>query len=104
MKKKAKTALAAVTASLLLATGLAGTANAKDVWNRGGNVLDIFHGYSTGGVFAACADVLIKRWNTEESLRQVGSNISKVIRKRARATAEVLHGELACVQVIGNRC
>ena len=35
MKKKAKTALAAVTASLLLATGLAGTANAKDVWNRG---------------------------------------------------------------------
>lgn len=49
MKKKAKTALAAVTASLLLATGLAGTANAKDVWNRGGSVLDIFHGYSTGG-------------------------------------------------------
>lgn len=35
MKKKAKTALAAVTALLLLATGLAGTANAKDVWNRG---------------------------------------------------------------------
>lgn len=35
MKKKAKTALAAVTASLLLAAGLAGTANAKDVWNRG---------------------------------------------------------------------
>ena len=34
MKKKAKTALAAVTALLLLATGLAGTANAKDVWNR----------------------------------------------------------------------
>ena len=103
MKKKAKTALAAVTALLLLATGLAGTANAK-MCGIAGSVLDIFHGYSTGGVFAACADVLIKRWNTEESLRQVGSNISKVIRKRARATAEVLHGELACVQVIGNRC
>ncbi|KAB8300709.1 hypothetical protein DSM100238_0436 [Bifidobacterium apri] len=33
--KKVKTALAAVTASLLLATGLAGTANARDVWNCG---------------------------------------------------------------------
>ena len=33
--KKVKTALAAVTASLLLATGLAGTANAKDYWNYG---------------------------------------------------------------------
>ena len=33
--KKVKTALAAVPASLLLATGLAGTANAKDYWNYG---------------------------------------------------------------------
>ncbi|MFZ3477911.1 hypothetical protein [Bifidobacterium adolescentis] len=104
MKKKAKTALAAVTASLLLATGLAGTANAKDVWNRGVVYWTYSMATAQGGVFAACADVLIKRWNAEESLRQVGSNISKVIRKRARATAEVLHGELACVQVIGNRC
>lgn len=104
MKKKAKTALAAVTASLLLATGLAGTANAKDVWNRG----VVYWTYSMAtaqGVYSQ--HVLTYSLNGGTLKKAYGKwapTYQKVIRKRARATAEVLHGELACVQVIGNRC